>query len=81
MVRHRVARGNGLAIAPGLEVVTAAEVLEVGVVDGEVGGMHGGGYFVAVGAVADEGVDEAGALCWLKGTRIMSEWAGDEVCF
>jgi hypothetical protein len=30
---------------------------EVGVGDDEVGGEHGGGDFVAVGAVADEAVD------------------------
>lgn len=35
---------------------------EGGVFDDEVGGEHGGGDFAAVGAVADEGVDEVGAF-------------------
>lgn len=30
--------------------------------DGEVRGEHGGCYFAAVGAVADEGAEETGAL-------------------
>jgi hypothetical protein len=34
-------------------------VPDVGVVDGEVGGEHGGGDFAAVKAVADKCVDEA----------------------
>lgn len=37
----------------------------MGVEDGEVGGEHGGGDFAAVGAVADEGVDEARGFCGL----------------
>jgi len=36
-------------------------MLQVRVGDGEIGGEHGGGYFAAVGAVADKCVDEAGA--------------------
>ena len=37
----------------------------MGVGDREVGGMDRGGEFVAICAVADEGVDEAGAVGWL----------------
>ena len=56
VIRHIAARSDGLRLAPGFEVVAAAEVFEVGVGDDEVGGEHGGGDFAAVGAVADEGV-------------------------
>ena len=43
---------------------------EVGVEDGEVGGEHGSGDFAAFGAVADEGVDEAGGCGGLdRGVR------------
>ena len=65
VVGHLAARGDGFGLAPGGQVVAAAEVLEVGVGHGEVGGEHGGGDFVAVAAVADEGVEETGALGWL----------------
>ena len=37
----------------------------MGVEDGEVGGEHRGGDLAAVGAVADERVDEAGRFCRL----------------
>ena len=33
--------------------------------DREIGGEHGGGYFAAVSAVADEGCYEAGGFEWL----------------
>lgn len=65
VVGHGVARGDGTRLAEGLQVVLAAEVLEVRVGDGEVGCEHGRGDFAAVGAVADEAVDQAGALGWL----------------
>jgi hypothetical protein len=39
------------------EVFLAAEMLQVGVVDREIRCEHGGGDFVAVGAVADEAAD------------------------
>lgn len=57
---HGVAGGGGARGGVGGEVGAAAEVGEVGVDDGEVGGEHRRVDFVAVGAVADEGVDEAG---------------------
>ena len=56
IIGHIATRSDGLRLAPGFEVVLAAEVFEVGVGDDEVGGEHGGGDFAAVGAVADEGV-------------------------
>ena len=65
VVGHGVARGDGAGLAKGLQVVAAAQVPEVLVRDGEVGREHGGGDFAAVGAVADEAVDQAGALGWL----------------
>ena len=65
VVGHGVARGDGPRLAKGLKVVAAAHVLEVRVGDGEVGCEHGGGDFAAVGAVADEAVDQTGALGWL----------------
>ncbi len=60
VVGHGSVQADAVVLAPGLEVVLAAQVLQVGVGDDEVGGEHGGGDFAAVGAVADEGVDEAG---------------------
>lgn len=50
--------GSGcLVVAPSGDVVLATNVLEIGVVDGEVGGEHGRGDFAAVEAVAEKGVD------------------------
>lgn len=69
MVGYGVSRRDGAALAEGFEVGAAAQVLEVAVGDGEVGGEHGGSDFVAVGTVADEGVDEAGALGGLRGGK------------
>jgi len=46
-----------MALTVSFENVLAAEVFEVGIFDGEVGGEHGGGEFVAVEAVANEGID------------------------
>lgn len=65
MVGHGVAGGDGARLAEGFQIVAAADVLEVSGGDGEVGGEHGGGDFAAVGAVADEGVEEGWALGWL----------------
>ncbi len=65
VIGHVVAGADGALLAPGLEVVAAAQVLQVRVGDGEIGCEHGRGDFVAVRAVADEGVDQAGALGWL----------------
>lgn len=57
VVGHGIAGADGARLAEGLQVVAAAQVREVGVGDGEVGCEHGCGNFVAVGAIADEGVD------------------------
>ena len=65
VIRHGIARGDGPRLTEGFQIVAAAQVPEVGVRDGEVGREHGGGDFAAVGAVADEAVDEARALGWL----------------
>lgn len=69
VVGHGLARGDAALLAKGLEVVAAARVLEVLVRDGEVGREHGGGDFVAVGAVADEAVDQPRALGGLRGVE------------
>lgn len=50
---------------------------QVCVEDGEVGCEHGRGNFVAIGAIASEGADEARAVGWLEmeleeGSRSMS---------
>lgn len=58
-VGHFGSRSRRLVVAPASEVVLATDELEVGVVDGEVGGEHGRGDFAAVEAVADKGVDQA----------------------
>lgn len=64
-VGHLVARADCLGLAPAAEVLLAPKVLQVLVVDGEVGREHGGRDLAAVCAVAHEGVDEAWALGWL----------------
>lgn len=69
--------GHGIVLAWGLdkhctrlceclEVLAAARMLQVGVIDGEVCCVDGGGELVAVGAVADEGTDEARTVGWLS---------------
>ena len=70
-IGHVVARADGALLAPGLEVVAAAQVLQVRVGDGEVGCEHGRGDFVTVRAVADEGVNQAGALRWLECVEVV----------
>lgn len=62
VVCHLVARGDGLGLPPAAEVLLAAQVLEVLVVDGEVGCEHGRCDLAAVCTVAHECVDEAWAL-------------------
>ena len=54
IIRHHLLTPNAVFLSKGLEIVLAAQVLEVFVVYGEVGGEHGCGDFTAVGAVADE---------------------------
>ena len=48
VVGHGVAGADGAVLAEGLEVVAAAQVLQVRVGDGEVGCEHGSGNLVAV---------------------------------
>lgn len=69
VVGHGVARLDGARLAPGREVIAAAQVLQVRIIDGEVGCEHGCRDFAAVRAVADEGVDQAGAFGWLEVQR------------
>ena len=66
MVRHGVPARDGLVLRPLGEFVLAAGVRGFGFFDDEVGGEHAGGDFAAVGAVADEAVDEAGTFGWLR---------------
>lgn len=67
VIGHGVAGADGAVLAERLEVVAAAQVLQVRVGDGEVGCEHGRRDLAAVGAVADEGGDQAGTLGWLGG--------------
>lgn len=62
VICHLVARGDRLGLAPATEVFLAAQVLEVLVVDSEVGCEHGRCDLAAVCAVAHECVDETWAL-------------------
>lgn len=57
---------NGFRLTPGFEVLLAAQVLQVRVVDGEVCCVYGRGEFMAVGAVADERASESRAMGWLE---------------
>jgi hypothetical protein len=64
VIGHGVADcADGLLLAEDSHVLAPAEVLQVRVLDGEIRGEHGRGDLVAVGAVADERFDEAGAVC------------------
>jgi len=64
IVGHGFARADGFSLAVGLQVLAAAQPLYVLVGDGEVGCEHGRGDFVAVRAVADEGIDQARGFGW-----------------
>ena len=57
VVGHAIAGGDGAGLAEGFQVVAAAQMLQVRVGDGEVGCEHRRSDFVAVRAVADEGID------------------------
>lgn len=59
VVGHEVAPADGARLTESLQVLAAANVPQVRVRDGEVGSEHGSGDFAAIGAVADEGVDQA----------------------
>ena len=48
-------------------------MLQVRVVDSEVGCVHRRSELVAVGAIADEGANETRAICGLKIGRVMLE--------
>jgi hypothetical protein len=53
-------------LSEGLQVVAAAQVLQVRIGDGEVGCEHGRGDFPTVHAVADKGVDETRSFSRLQ---------------
>jgi hypothetical protein len=71
-VLHGGARVDGLVLRPAGQFVLATDVREGTVVNGEVGAEHGGAEFVAVFAVADEGVDEVLTLDGLSGLSARS---------
>jgi len=60
IIRHGCAGHRCLGVCEGAEVSSPARVLEVRVQYDEVGREHGRGDLVTVGAMADEGCDEAG---------------------
>jgi hypothetical protein len=74
VIRHCLVRTDGLGLPEGAEIGFPAEVFEVGRENGEVGGEHGGSYFAAVGAVADECCYEAWAMEGLWGVRDGDRW-------
>lgn len=70
MVFHGITRSDGLVLRELGELALPAGVLNRGATDDEVGGEHAGSDFAAVGAVADEGVDQVvarGGLVTLTG--------------
>jgi hypothetical protein len=71
VVLHGVAAFDGLVLRELGELVTATDVLGLGVFDDEVGGEHACCDFTAVGAVADERVYEAGSRSGLCGALVM----------
>jgi len=62
VVGHSVAGSDGVRLGKGRQLIAATQVLEILVVDGEVGCEHGCSDLVTVSAVAHEGVDEARAV-------------------
>jgi hypothetical protein len=69
VVLHRVAALDRLALGELGELVAAAHVHRLGLLDDEVGGEHRGRDLAAVGAVADEGAYVAGGghgLLWVS---------------
>jgi hypothetical protein len=79
VIGHLLARCDRARLAEGLEVVAAAEVLQVRVGDGEVGGEHGRGDLAAVAAVADKAVDQAFALGRLYGSSSRRHVRGEHI--
>lgn len=72
-VSHQLTRGDRVRLAISCHIVAAADVGEMGVGDGEVRGEYGCGDLAAVGAVADEGAEEAeapGGECGLHGAAV-----------
>jgi hypothetical protein len=70
VVLHRVATLDRLALRELGELVAATHVFGLGGLDGEVASEHACGDFSAVGAVADEGVYEAGCFGRLRDSRL-----------
>ena len=68
-VGHAIPGGGRRGLAPFLDLFLSTDISDMGVLGGEVGGEHGRRYLAAVGAVADEGVDQAFARSRLKDTR------------
>ncbi len=64
-VSHSITRGDGVRLDEGLQVIAAAQVLQVRIGDGKVECEHGRGDVVAVRAVAYEIVNQVRALGWL----------------
>lgn len=61
-VGHLGTGSRRLVLAPASQVVLTADELDVGVVDGEVGGEHGSSDLATVEAVADKSVDQTRAF-------------------
>lgn len=62
VIRHRVVFHWSSGLGEYCEILLTTDVAKRGVKNGEVCGSHGGGDFMAIGTVTDEGVDEAGCL-------------------
>lgn len=75
----RVWPNRGDSIGPALEVLAAAHVFQILVVDGEVGSEHGRGELAAINTVADESVDQArsfGRLVAVVRTELVDDAKG-----
>ncbi|KFX89183.1 hypothetical protein V490_07187 [Pseudogymnoascus sp. VKM F-3557] len=62
IVSHLLPRLDSFRLSKSLQVVLAAQVRQVRVEDGEVGGEHGRCDLATVAAVAEKAADEAGLL-------------------
>jgi len=69
VVCHQFARTNRVRLTEGLEVVTATNVFQVGIGNGEVRSEHGRRDLAAIGAIAHECVDQAWTLGWLDSCK------------
>lgn len=66
VVRHPLAGSDRLVLLEDSQLVFATNVLQILIIDDEVGRKHRSGNLATVGAIADKGIYESGLDRWLK---------------